>query len=61
MDDKPPSSKDDLDIGSTDIPVDDIKGKRRMGFWDRFIEPILYPPGSALCSRCLSFLVDFQK
>lgn len=63
--DEPPSNKitikDAVDIGSTDIPVDDTKSEQRMGFWNRLAQPILYPAGSAVCSRCYSVLVDIQK
>lgn len=59
-DEKPPS-KTIVDIGSTDIPFDDIKGKPRMGFWDRLAQPVLYPAGSAVSSRCLAFFMDIQK
>ncbi len=41
-----------MDIGSTDIPIDDIKSERRVGKWDFLTKPILYPAGSAVCTRC---------
>ena len=49
-----------VDIGSADISLDDIKGKRSVGFWDRFIQPALYPAGSSVCTRCYSILMDIQ-
>ncbi len=52
MIDKPPSSQVNMDIGSTDIPIDDIKSERRVGKWDFLTKPILYPAGSAVCTRC---------
>lgn len=60
--DEPPNFiENSMDIGSTDIPTDDIKGGRRVGFWHRFTQPILYPAGSSLFTRCGSFLMDIQR
>lgn len=62
---KPPSSKINMegamDISPTDIPLDDIKGKQGMGFWDRLTKPILYPAGSSICTRCHIVLMDIQE
>jgi len=63
MEHEPPSktiSKDIMDIGSADIPANDIKSKQRMGIWDRFAQPILYPAGSSVCSRCL-FIFNYLQ
>ncbi len=56
-----PPSKGILGIGSADISLDDIKGKFRVGFWDRLTQSILYPAGGAICTRCLPFLIHFQE
>ena len=45
----------DMDISSADIPPNDIEGEWRVDFWHKFIEPILYPAGSSVCSRCIGF------
>ena len=61
---KPPSKdniKDSLGIGSTYIPADDIKGKQRVGWWDKLKQPILYPAGSSVCTRCSIVFDDIQR
>jgi len=52
-----------MDISSTDIPLDDIEGKPRVGFWHQFTQPVLYPAGSSVCSRCtgLHILIRQQE
>ncbi len=51
-----PPSKNIVDTGTANIPFDDIKGKQRMGIWHRLAQPILYPAGSSVCSRCFVIL-----
>ena len=57
--DEPPS-KDSVDIGSANLPVNDIKGKSRVGKWDFLTKPILYPAGGSLSFRCGSIFMDIQ-
>ena len=62
-DEHPPSSKafSESVVGftPTHLSVDDIKGKQGVGgFWNKLLQPILYPAGTSLCSRCCGFLMD---
>ena len=64
MYEEPPSNKTItkgiVGIGSADIPTDDIKSEQRVGFWNKLAQPILYPAGSSVCTRCGAFLMDIQ-
>ena len=60
-DEKPPSKvtiKGDMGNGAADISADDIKGEQRVGWWDRLTEPILYPAGSSVFTRCAFIFGD---
>lgn len=59
--DEPPNTTGALGIGSADIPPNDTQGGRRVGFWDRFAQPILYPAGGSLFNRCVSFYLSFRQ
>ena len=59
LDEKPPS-KTIVDISTTHISPDDIKSEHRVGFWNRFTQPILYPAGGTICDRCGAVIMDIQ-
>ena len=49
-----PPGKGVMGISTAHLPVDGIKSKRKVGWWDRLSRPILYPAGGSICTRCLS-------